>query len=573
MENESVNYHESLIQKLGRPYITECPDHYLPSAQLLEQAQRGEVVSQEMAFCTYFKQMKDKDPNYYDQILKMVDQRSKNFIESQRVINGRKLQIVIPAYREGENMDNILTRLSEQMLFGEDNWGVTIVIDHAIPYRNRYETSAKNEMIDKITLFLKENPQYKNRLDYIFYTRRKDSAKQALPVGLARKVGEDVLMREWLNGQLGKTGEAQPFYLGLMDMDTAKLSPGLLSEMANAVPNREDENARVIRVKGSFDKIDIQHNLDIHPLQMMWEGTTSEVGRNSKHNPFNIGRLSAVPARELAMTGGGFAKRLQFPDEDIRHGIQIKWNLPHVYTLELSGRYSTSARREVNTVEGVRRRIEENGGEFDLATMEIGALIRMYGDWSNNTYRRDLGNITGSINEEEDNPLQHVGIFEKHIPTQLIQTMANAFYRFTAFSMYAVDALGDHIDASEIQNLKSQFLQGEIPYFQVQLKTLDMLRKIAIEEPDRFHRLKSVLAQVDTKARQSVAKVLQDHGISFDLQEGTIFGLLEELNYGSLFSGHEPKNGRDNIKLSAPFKIIAGQKGYMNNVRSELMIL
>ena len=566
---EGLNYHESLIQKLGRPHITECPDHYRPNNTLLEQAQNGELILQSVAFEQYFEQRGESDPEYFHQIQKMVERRSSAFPHSR--VHGRRLQMIIPAYREGENMDNLLVRLSEQMSVGEENWGVTIVIDHAVPYRNRYETSAKNEMIARIDQFLEVNPQYRGRLDYVFYTRRRDTEHPVLPVGLARKVGEDVLMYEWKAQNKAFNEETQPFYMGLMDMDTGHLSHGLISEMAATVPDHENEDARVIRVKGSFDTRDLLENLDIHILQMMWEGTTSEVGRNSKHNPFNIGRLSAVPARELAMTGGGFAKKLQFPDEDIRHGIQIKWNLPHVKTVEVAGRYSTSARREVNTVEGVKRWLESNGGKFDLATMEIGALIRMYGNWSNHTYRGELGNVDFGGSGGEDDPLQNVEKFENRISPRLIQAMANAFYRFTAYSMYAIDALGDHPKAPEVNKLREQFLRGNAPYFHVQLQALDFIRNVAANDQERFQQLKQVLSTIDAKARSSIANVLDANGIRYNLEQGVLYGINEGLEYGPLYDGREVE-GRDAIELTAPFKIMKEQTIYMDYVRKQVRV-
>jgi hypothetical protein len=440
---------------------------------------------------------------------------------------------------------------------------VTFVIDHAIPYKNGYETGARKQMQQAVDTFLKQNPEMKPYVNYVFYTRRKDTAEAVLPVGLARKVGEDVLMYQRLKAQTGQ--DAKPLYFGLMDIDTGNLTPGILAEMAASTAESATDRPRVIRARGSFDHADVQENLQLHPLQMMWEGATSAVGRNTKHNPFNIGRLSAAPAREVAITGGGFARRLEFPDEDIRHGIQIRWQLDNIDTVEIIGKYSTSPRREINTVNSILAMLESNGGVFDLETMECSALIRMYGNWDQHTFRRHLGNVgnddNGSAAEQFD-PMNTDEHFNQAVPRELIEAMANAFFRFTTFSIHAVDELSASDLVPEVQELRAKFLRGEMPYFRVQLNTLDIIRTIATQQPERFESLKPLLARVDEQARKSVSQILGENGVAFDItDQEPIYGIIEQ---------PEPGLERDRTILRAPFTIRADQTGYRKHIKEEL---
>jgi hypothetical protein len=563
------SYHEKLIvEGLGRPHIMECPTIYEPNQDLIDAANEGKEILEEQAFHDYFQNIETKDSHYAEQVKLMAAERAKLFPEAVGAVQDKTLQFVVPAYREGENMTTFLANIKAQFEQSDrTDWGVTVVMDHAIPYRNSYETTARKNMQDAVHTFVKDNPQYAARLDYVFYTRRKDTKDPVLPVGLARKVGEDVLMYERLQAdeKNPKKPNQKPLYLGLMDLDTGHLSPGVMHEMVEAIPKTTEERAKVIRVRGSYDKTDVQENLFLHPLQMMWEGSTSEVGKNTKYNPFNVGRLSAVPGREYAMSGGGFARKLEFPDEDIRHGIQIAWRLNNIDTHEVEGRYSTSARREVNTVRGIMEWLKVNGGQFDTATMEIGALLRMYGDWSNNTYRKDLGNVA-TTGEGSIDPLANPESFNKAVPPLLIEALTNASYRFAFHAMYGIDKLSTSPDAPEIMDLKKRFLAGEIPHFRVELDTVELVKHIAKTDPERFERLKPLLKEVDDLSRASTEEILKEQGVHYEVVDtDPIYGLLEEG-----VPDEEGEIDRDKIVLRAPFKILEDQSGYMHNIAEEL---
>ncbi|CAN5153077.1 hypothetical protein BH09PAT2_BH09PAT2_11160 [soil metagenome] len=356
---ENLTYQDRLLERVGRPHFIEAPTVYRPNDTLIEAANAGEIITEEEAFEGYFARMEAEDPEYMKQLHRIVETREKRYPEATNDRSDRRLQFIVPAYREGENMPTFLQALKTQFENSDElNWGVTFVIDHAFPYRNAYERTAKCKMEEEISLFIKENPQYAPHLDTVFFTRKKNTETPVLPIGLARKVGSDVLMYERMKAtQQNQDGtQERPLYLGLMDMDTNPTTPDLASEMVGLLPKDTQEKAKIVRVKGSFLPEDVKANLCIHPMQMMWEGTTSEVGKNAWHTPFNIGRGSAIPARELAMTGGVFAGKLEFPDEDIRQGAQIKSRIHGIETVEPVGRYATSSRREVNTVQGVIQR-------------------------------------------------------------------------------------------------------------------------------------------------------------------------------------------------------------------------
>jgi len=265
------------------------------------------------------------------------------------------------------------------------------------------------------------------------------------------------------------------------------------------------------------------------------------------------------------MSGGGFARKLEFPDEDIRHGIQIAWRLNNIDTHEVEGRYSTSARREVNTVRGIMEWLKVNGGQFDTATMEIGALLRMYGDWSNNTYRKDLGNVA-TTGEGSIDPLANPESFNKAVPPLLIEALTNASYRFAFHAMYGIDKLSTSPDAPEIMDLKKRFLAGEIPHFRVELDTVELVKHIAKTDPERFERLKPLLKEVDDLSRASTEEILKEQGVHYEVVDtDPIYGLLEEG-----VPDEEGEIDRDKIVLRAPFKILEDQSGYMHNIAEEL---
>lgn len=545
-----------------RPYIDIVPSTYEADKQLIDAANKGETITELTTFEGYFQRIAEQDPVYMAHLETLLTQKQERFPESSKGMHDRRLQMVVPAYREGENMEQFLNNIKSQFEDSDHtDWGVTFVIDYSLPYRKPEEFGGFKEMRDAIHRFIKENPQYSSRLDYIYYTRQK--GLEVLPVGLARKIGEDVLMLEKFKlEKQNNASEGKPLYLGLMDMDTGHLSEGLLDEMRSSLPEQEDEDPVVVRVQGSFDSPDVKEHLYLHPLQMMWEGVTSEVGKNSKHNPFNIGRLSAVPARELAMTGGGFAKVLQFPDEDIRHGLQIEWQLHNVSTVEVDGKYSTSARREVKTVEGLLQLLEDNGGVFNKQALRCGALIDMYGSWKDNSFRRAFGNVN-DVNGDNKNPLENPEYFNKAVPPHLLETVVNAFYRFTASSMFAIDTLSESDKTPEIQQFKKDFLAGKRPYFDVQLSTLAFLKELHDTDPDRFAEVKPLLEQADAKAKQAVSSVLDRNSVNYELDETPLYGIIE--GTGSLKDGALKD---DSTPLEKRFKISNDQTRYMQNIKA-----
>jgi hypothetical protein len=488
----------------------------------------------------------------------------RQFPEMAEQLAEHRFQIVVPAYREGESIDHFLGLLKEQREADPTaEWGVTIVLNYAIPMAQQMESAAKQEVQDKIDAFLVNNPDMKGHLNYFFYYRRKDPAATMLPVALSRKVGEDVTMYQRMQQSLSKNSEAPleqpPLYLGMMDIDTGDLSPGVFNEVVQAINKKPEESAVIVRARGAFDRRDLKDHPSIFPLEMMWEGITSQVGRKSDHNPFNMGRFSAIPARELALTGGCFVGKLEFPDEDIRHGIQIAWQLPDVHTIEVDGGYTTSARREIGAVRDVAALVEHTKGAFTLQAMEVAALIRMYGNWGNELIRGKL-----SIDQAPDADVyEDQKKFNKALPHDLIETTVNAFYRFTAFSIYAVDVLAQAGGAPEVAQWREEFLRAEKPYFRVQLDTLQLIRDISKNNPVEFERLKPLLAEVDAKARTAVREVLNENHVNYTVDEsvGTIYGVLEE-----------PEEGqeRDHTVLQAPFKISEDQTRLASYIAQQL---
>lgn len=579
-ENKPLAYHEPKSGFIYRPYMLEGPRVYERDNTLIERINRGEHVSEQEAFSSYFSRIEAQDPVYMQFVRDIAGGRAARFPESIAALQERKLQIIVPAYREGENISHFLENIRNQFdQSSNDDWGVTFVIDYATPYANTSENTAREEMHHAIAQFLERYPQYRSRIDWIYYVRNKNMDPPVLPVGLARKVGEDILMYERLEA-LKQRDERdnttlRPFYLGLMDIDTMDLSEGLLDEMVNATASSDRDIPRVIRAKGSFDSEGIKRSPHLLPLQLMWEGITSEVGRTTQHNPFNIGRLSAVPARELAVTGGGFTKRLSFTDEDIRHGIQIAWVLNDIKVVEPEGQYATSPRREVHTMDGVRQLVRNHGGSFDMETLGVAALIRMYGNWVNETFRDHLGNGNGEENGAHD-VFSSNQEFSQAVPSKLIEVMTNAFYRFTAFSIYAIDELSQSSLAPEIQELREKFLRGEIAYFDVQLQTMDFIRKAA-QDPERFKNLMPLLEKVDKKAKAAVSNVLRHNGINFSLDDTSpIYGLLE-LNeqpessiYALLGLNGDTATSGDRIVLRAPFHIFPEQPGFLASSKRQI---
>lgn len=560
MNKTELTHHEGLLAQLGRAHFVDCPQVYEPNTPLIEALNRGQFVSETQALSSYLEKQRNGDPEYMKQIDRIVETRAKQFPDSTQDMANRRLQFVIPAYREGENIALLLQNLKRQFdQTGLGEWGVTFALNHAVPYATSYEASAMFDMVRDIDAFLDQNPQLKPYIDYFSFTRRKDTTTPILPVGLARKVGEDVVMSERLRGQ----NNGQLFYLGLMDCDLGSISDGTIREILNELPRQESEAPKIIRVRGSFDRDALRENPELHPLEMMWEGMTSEVARHSKHNPFTVGRMSVVPAREFAITGGAFAKKLDFPDEDIRHGVQIAWQLDNVSTVQVNGRYSTSPRREIDTVRSLLAMLKENGGTFTMATLEYASLIRMYGGFADQDFRNAFGNVHGNNHNAWD-PLENPEQFKKIVPSELIEVSANARYRFGLFSKFVVDELASHPDAPEIQALKEGFLRGEIPSFMVEFRAVDLIRRISQEDPDRFERLKPALAQADAKARQSIENILQENNIKYEIQNPEPIYVLEQDMLG-------PKTPeRDSTLLHAPIHISPDLSKYMTMIRSEL---
>lgn len=557
------SYHERLLEQSGRPHIIDCPQLYEPDQQLIDALNHGEFVSETHALSSYFVKQRAWDPQYMKQVDRIISKRAEQFPDAGKSMADRRLQFIIPAYREGGNITPLLQNLKNQFdQTGLGQWGVTFVFDYAIPYKNPSEDSAVKAMETEIEAFLAENPTLRPYIDTIFYTRRAGTTTPVLPVGLARKVGEDVIMSERLRAQ---NINGQPLYLGLMDCDLNTISDGTVTEILSSLPQNEGDPAKIIRVKGSFDRTALAQNPELHPLEMMWEGMTSEVGKNSKHNPFTVGRMSVVPARELAMTGGAFAKKLQFPDEDIRHGIQIAWQINDIATVEVTGKYATSPRREIDTVRSLLAMLRENGGKFTMETLEYASLIRMYGGWAQNTFRDEFGNIHLET-DRSWNPLEDPEQFRQIIPSELLEVSANARYRFGLFSKFAIDELANHPDAPEIQALKNGFLRGDIPSFMVEFHAVDLIRMISQQDPARFERLKPALARADAKARQSIGNILSDNRIEYEIENpDTPIYILE----ANMLAPQSPE--RDNTPLRAPIHISPDMSGYMTTIRSELV--
>lgn len=556
-----LSYHERLLERVGRPYIVDCPQVYGPDTDLVDAVNRGTHVSETHAFASYFERLRAGDPDYMRQVDRIVEARAQQGHLTAEDMAQRRLQFVLPAYREGENITLVLANLKRQFeQTGLGEWGVTFVFDHAVPYRNAYEVTARRRMEGEIARFLTENPRLAPYIDTISFTRRSDTTTPILPVGLARKVGEDVLMAERLGSQ--HSGENSPFYLGLMDCDLTSISDGVVAEILHELPESSLVRPKIVRVRGSFDQDAVKQHPELHPLQMMWEGMTSEVARAS-HNPFTVGRMSVVPARELAMTGGGFPRQLEFPDEDIRHGEQIAWQVNGVQVAEVSGTYATSPRREIETVQSLLAMLRENGGQFTMATLEYASLVRMYGGWADHTYRDEFGNITGSNGSSWD-PLTNIDHFQQLVPPELIEVSANARYRFGLFSKFVVDELADHPDAPEITRLKERFLRGEVPSFMNEFNAVDLIRKIQREDPDRFARLLPALARADAKARQAIANILTANHILFSIDDGEPIYILEADMLG------EKTEERDSTPLCAPIHIHSDLSEYMEHIRHEL---
>lgn len=563
---------EAAIKASGQAFFERAPTMYDANQDLIERSNRGEVFPESFVFGEYFKRMEELDPQYLEQIRTITAQRAERFPEAVDAIATRRLQIVVPAYREAENLAGFLESMKAQIDDSpEGNWGVTLAMDYPIPGKFPDEPGALAEMITIFDQFIANNPDYAKYFDFVTYARRLNS--DILSVGLPRTVGEDVLMYEKLAAaQQGKAGE-QPFYIGLMDTDTAGLSAGLFDEMERALPEDQRQRPRVVRVRGGFLRDEVIEDPVLHPYEIMWEGSTSAVGKQTTHNPFNIGRLSAVPARELAMTGGGFAKQLNFPDEDIRKGIQMSWQLNNIETVELKGRYQTSGRRELKMMQGLMQMVEDRHGVFDTETLRVAGLIEMYGKWTSETFRRSLGNVGNGVILEHFDPIRNPDHFNHAVPPELIEAMTNSFYRFTTFVMFAIDKLAT-TEFEEFDGLRRQFLAGEIPYFEVELTLLDRIRNIYKRDPARFEQMSGLLEEADTAARQAIAAILIENDIAFQYEppNGPILGILEDSENDPEDDGGQHIVFRNGIQLQAPFRILENQKTYQRKLQRLLQV-
>ena len=545
-------------QVIIRPLLVDCPQLYQSDTGLIEAVNEGLVVSEQEALESYFYRLSARDTDYYHQVESLVTQRqaeNPNNSELTSTMGRRQLQIIIPTYHESENIPQFLSEIEQQFDASKStDWGLTIVLNYPTPYPKKGESVELRTMKTQIDKFLDRHPQYQDRIDTVTFSRFKDADPQIMPVAIARKIGEDVIMMEKLVAAQNGITDQKPLYLGLMDMDTSKLTPGLIDEMVNSLPETSEETPVIVRVQGSYDKNDLKNHPHLHILQEVWEGSISTIGAETKHNPFNMGRLSAIPAKEFAITGGTLSKQLNFTDEDIRHGLQIAWQLNNVKTVELNGKYSTSARREIDMMQGLLELLQDNNGVFNVETMECAALIRMYGKWSEQSFRKDFGNV-----------LESSSFQNKDLP-RLIEAMANAFYRFTLFGIYSVEQLSQSPLAPEVNKLKQQFLSGQIPYFEVQIQTHEFIKSLAENDPERFKQIKSILDSVNQHAKQTMSDILSTNNIHFEYENPKIpmLGFLEK--------GVEISRGTtaDKIVLQAPFKINNNQSKYLEKIRQDL---
>ncbi|MBI3980765.1 hypothetical protein HY345_02090 [Candidatus Microgenomates bacterium] len=549
------------IDRAKGVFVKDAPSLYLADDTQLTRLNSGENVTQNEAFSSYFARMESGDSQYWQELNRISEERQTRTPDLLGQLRNRRLQIIVPAYREGENMPRFLELMESQFReSSSQQWGITFVIDYAFPYRNTWEYGASQEMIRYINAFREQHPDLASRVDYVFFRRKLYTNTEVLSVGLARKVGEDVLMLEKMRAV---SVSEEPFYLGLMDMDVGYLSRGMVEEVMGLLPTGFEQKAKVIRARGRFEKDEIEKNLHLHPMELVWEGAISAIAKMTKHNPFNLGRFSVVPARELAITGGGFAQKLAFTDEDVRHGIQIMWQCQNVEAVEVASRYSTSARREIDTASAVRQMAIDKEGRFDFETMECGALIKMYQSWFKTAYRHTLDNVNLNSRDNHENPLENPELFNQLVPPAYIEAMINAFYRFTLFGIFAIDRLHDSPFASEVGRLRTEFLKGNIAYFEVELGTHDFLRQLAIRDPESFSQLRPELEKIDALARLATEKMLQEYKINYVLQPGFTLG-MQELGEG------ERNSTMDHIELVAPFKIDNDQSGYMRSIKEEL---
>lgn len=531
---------------VSRPLIVDCPKMYKPISPLLEREKRGDMPSEPEVLDAYFDQLEKGDFSYFQHIQAIAASRQTQFREPSVQLPDRRMQVVIPVYREGENIDQLLEILKKQLQSdASPAWGATLVFNYAVPYANPHEFSKVRDMMAKVDAFRRDNPGLQRHIDYMTFARKKNTQTPIFPVALARKVGNDVIMYE-RKKMVAAAENPAPFYLSMMDADIVGVSEKLFDTILRALPENQADKPRIVRVRGSFDKREIKNDPFLHVFSELWEGATSAIGTRTTHNPFTVGRFSVIPMREHALTGGVLAKNLPFTDEDIRLALQIAARGIPIQTVEVN-RYVTSARREVRTLQSLMQLLSDHNGRFDVETLECAALIRMYSHFAGNDHRSEFGNAGGGNGREA-------------VPAALIQAMANAFYRFTTFSMFAVDRLYTSEDAPEVADLMRRFLAGDLAYFDVQIQTLKFIQDIFHNYPEWFESLKPTLADAEKLSRETIEEILKKNKIHYSYvePEEPIYGITEP---GARINVAD--NVSDGVILRAPFQIQEDQAEYM----------
>ncbi|MBI3384899.1 hypothetical protein HY030_01765 [Candidatus Gottesmanbacteria bacterium] len=551
---EAVEFRSSI----PRAYFADAPNMYERNVDLIESLNAGHTITDDDAMDWYFQRQRSVDPAYMREIDRIRAARQRLCPEAAALIPLRRLNLIIPTYREEAVLPSFLATMQRQFVGSkETDWGITFVFNYALPPKKENEFDSCRRMLDTIRTFLQENPRLRPRIDWITYATGPKLADKILPVSFARTVGEDTVMSERIATDIKNP---QPFYLGLNDADVYSLSPGLINAMVAALPNMYNEPSRIIRVRGSYDRVDVRKNPHLHPLEMVWEGVTSAIGLTTTHNPFNIGRLSAVPARELAMTGGGFVNRLEFTDEDIRRGIQVAWQLPNTQTVEIPGYYVTSARRELETMDVAKFMMEQKGRRFDYEAMRHAALIEMYANFAARNYRS--AESSDGVQLSTKNIFASDEAFSKAVPSSVIGAVVNAFHRFTLFGIFAIEKLQNSPHAEEVSKLRADFLKGAIPYFRVQLDTHEFLLNLPRNDARRYSKLRPLLGEVDEQSRTVVRQILEKYGIVFTEDREPIYGLQELPPLDPNLSDEENKRRRSGVVLKAPFYIAPTQPKY-----------
>ncbi len=486
-------------------FFSHAPRVYLNDSLLSRKLINSKSVTDEQAMRRYFQKIKRGDKKYWKLLLQLYNQKSNQFPESFNAILSHQLQIITPAYREGENLSRYFKGLLRQFKETPDCWGVTIVINYEIPYKNPLELDAVKIMEDGVIHFLNKNPKYKSRLDFVTYSTSSKMNIPILPNSMARKVGEDLTMLCWMTAN----DNTVPNYLGMLDMDGDLSNSTLIKEVLNLLPRTTKVKPVIIRSKGVVDREAVRKNRHLFIFQIMWEGGISAVGRLTHHNPFALGRFGIFPAREYAISGGGMPKKLRFIDEDVRRGIQIAWRFK-IRVLETENTYATSSRRELHFMNALRSMVLGNKGKFTTEVLETAAMIRMYDNkvWATHDYRRNLHNLARISSRSINN-------FSQEVPSHLIEAMVNAWYKFTLYSIFAIEQLWKNSATPYINTLREKFLSGESSYLDIQIETYALLQEISKSNSLRSKKLFSILRSIDKKVRSVIRKILLKYQINF----------------------------------------------------------